>query len=176
MLPEELERRITFPDVIREIERQTDGLFRQTDFMPLPCAHPNCHSLAYAYRRNGTVIPLTRLIDAREHLDLLANGITFNRAKARELIEGYLGKAGCCGGNCGTSACDPGEPDRESFGFGCAVRSTADAGSIRNAATRGGLTAPDVGRRVLSASARGGFVAVGRVSHHDHVVPRRVQL
>jgi uncharacterized radical SAM superfamily Fe-S cluster-containing enzyme len=110
VLPEELERRITFPDVIREIERQTDGLFRQTDFMPLPCAHPNCHSLAYAYRRNGTVIPLTRLIDAREHLDLLANGITFNRAKARELIEGYLGKAGCCGGNCGTSACDPGEP------------------------------------------------------------------
>jgi hypothetical protein len=109
VLPEELERRITFPDVIREIERQTDGLFRQTDFMPLPCAHPNCHSLAYAYRRNGTVIPLTRLIDAREHLDLLANGITFNRAKARELIEGYLGKAGCCGGNCGTSACEPGD-------------------------------------------------------------------
>lgn len=110
VLPEELERRITFPDVIREIERQTDGLFRQSDFMPLPCAHPNCHSLAYAYRRNGTVIPLTRLIDAREHLDLLANGITFSRTKARELIEGYLGKAGCCGGTCGTSACDPGNP------------------------------------------------------------------
>jgi 7,8-dihydro-6-hydroxymethylpterin dimethyltransferase len=108
VLPEELEQRITFPDVIREIARQTDGLFRETDFMPLPCAHPNCHSLAYAYRKEGTVVPLTRFIDAREHLDLLANGITFNRAKARSLIEDYLGKAGCCGGNCASSPCEAG--------------------------------------------------------------------
>jgi uncharacterized radical SAM superfamily Fe-S cluster-containing enzyme len=108
VLPEELEQRITFPDVIREIARQTGGLFRETDFMPLPCAHPNCHSLAYAYRKEGTVVPLTRFIDAREHLDLLANGITFNRAKARLLIEDYLGRAGCCGGNCASSPCEPG--------------------------------------------------------------------
>jgi len=103
VLPEQLERRITFPDVIRAVSRQTDGLFRESDFMPLPCAHPNCHSLAYAYRKGSTVVPLTRFIDAREHLDLLANGITFNRAKARTLIEDYLGKLGCCRGNCGTA-------------------------------------------------------------------------
>ena len=102
VLPETLERRITFPDVIRAIAEQTDGLFRADDFMPLPCAHPNCHSLAYAYRRDGQVTPLTRFIDARNHLDLLANGITFDRVRARQLIEEYLGKNGCCaGGTCG---------------------------------------------------------------------------
>lgn len=100
VLPEALEQRVTFPTVIREIARQTDGLFREDDFMPLPCAHPNCHSLAYAFRKGQAVVPLTRFIDAREHLDLLANGITFNRARARALIEEYLGKLGCCSGNC----------------------------------------------------------------------------
>ena len=40
-------------------------------------------------------------MDARNHLDLLANGITFTRVKARELIEKYLGSLGCCGGSCG---------------------------------------------------------------------------
>lgn len=101
VLPADLERRITFPDVIKAVAEQTDGLFRADDFLPLPCAHPNCHSLAYAYRAGGHVLPLARFIDARKHLDLLANGITFTRARARELIERYLGRMGCCGGNCG---------------------------------------------------------------------------
>ncbi|GIS58252.1 MAG: hypothetical protein CM1200mP2_04770 [Planctomycetaceae bacterium] len=51
--------------------------------MPLPCAHPNCHTLTYAYRSGGRWIPLMRLIDAREHSDLLANGITFNPGPGR---------------------------------------------------------------------------------------------
>ena len=36
----------------------------------------------------------------------LANGITFTRVRARELIEQYLGRTGCCGGNCGPAG-DP---------------------------------------------------------------------
>ena len=100
VLPGDLENRITFPDVVRAIEQQTGGLFRSDDFMPLPCAHPNCHSLSYAYRAGGEVVPLARFIDARNHLELLANGITFTRTRSRQLIEKYLGKLSCCGGNC----------------------------------------------------------------------------
>lgn len=105
VLPEVLERRITFPDVIRAIAEQTDGLFREDDFLPLPCAHPNCHQLTYAYRSSGTVIPLTRFIDAKSNLDLLANGITFTRPRARQLIERLLGRLGSCGS---TGCCEPG--------------------------------------------------------------------
>lgn len=100
VLPEELERRITFPDVIRAIAEQTDGLFREDDFMPLPCAHPNCHSLSYAFRSGGQVTPLMRFIDARKHLDILANGILFSRNAARKLIEQYLQRVGSCGIGC----------------------------------------------------------------------------
>lgn len=104
VLPGELERRITFPDVIHGIEKQTLGLFREDDFLPLPCAHPNCHQIAIAYRHDGTATPVTRFIDASANFDLLANGISFTRAKSRELIMQYLTRNACCGGNCsGTS-------------------------------------------------------------------------
>jgi uncharacterized radical SAM superfamily Fe-S cluster-containing enzyme len=103
-LPESLERRITFPDVIRAIAEQTEGIFRTDDFMPLPCAHPNCHQLTYAYRGGGAVVPLMRFINVMDNLDLLANGITFTRPRARQLIERYLGRMGCCsGGVCESS-------------------------------------------------------------------------
>lgn len=97
VLPETIEGRVTFPEVVKLIEEQTGGLFVTDDFMPLPCAHPNCHTLTYAYRSGGQVMPLMRIIDAREHSDLLANGITFNRPRARQLIETYLGRLGYCG-------------------------------------------------------------------------------
>src|SRR4051812_13311985 len=38
-------------------------LFELSDFIPLPCAHPNCHSLAYLYRSPHGAVPLTRIID-----------------------------------------------------------------------------------------------------------------
>jgi uncharacterized radical SAM superfamily Fe-S cluster-containing enzyme len=109
VLPAELEQRITFPDVIKGISAQTNGLFRESDFMPLPCAHPNCHSLSIGWRHDGTVTPLTRFIDAEANLDLLANGISFTRRKSRDLIMAYLGRQGCCAGGCG-EASTPEEP------------------------------------------------------------------
>ena len=122
VLPEELERRITFPDVIKAIAEQTEGVFVEDDFMPLPCAHPNCHSLTYAFRQGGTVTPLMRFIDARKHLDILANGILFSRNAARKLIEKYLAKVGGCGIGCfpegngdGPHPADPIEATAHSF-------------------------------------------------------------
>jgi hypothetical protein len=86
--------------VIRAIAVQTEGVFREDDFMPLPCAHPNCHSLTYAFRSGGRVVPLPRFIDARNHLEILANGILFTRNRARQLIDQYLAKVEGCGSGC----------------------------------------------------------------------------
>ena len=103
VLPEELERRVTFPDVIRGIVQQCADVWRETDFSPLPCAHPNAHSLAYAYRSGETVVPLARFIDLSEHLDLLSGAITFTRARARELVGQLLSRQCCGNGGCGCS-------------------------------------------------------------------------
>lgn len=97
--PEELEQRVTFPDVVREICEQTPW-FRASDFMPLPCAHPNCHTLTYAFRENGGLVPLMRFIDGREHKEVLANGIAYTRARGRQVVEEYLAKLGCDASGC----------------------------------------------------------------------------
>jgi uncharacterized radical SAM superfamily Fe-S cluster-containing enzyme len=56
-----------------------------------------------AYRHDGTATPVTRFIDANANFDLLANGVSFTRAKSRELILQYLSRQACCGGNCGAA-------------------------------------------------------------------------
>lgn len=76
-------------------------MWRMSDFAPLPCAHPNAHSLAYAYRSGGEVVPLARFVDLDNHLDLLSGRITFNRERARELIGEYLSRMACGGVDCG---------------------------------------------------------------------------
>ncbi|MEX1041493.1 MAG: radical SAM protein [Pirellulaceae bacterium] len=106
VLPEVLERRITFPDVIRGIAEQTEA-FQERDFIPLPCAHPNCHQMSYAYRQGDKLVPLMRFIDATENLDLLAGGISFKRPAVKEIIDRYLLRHGCCPGG----SCVPGEND-----------------------------------------------------------------
>jgi uncharacterized radical SAM superfamily Fe-S cluster-containing enzyme len=74
--------------------------WQESDFSPLPCAHPNAHTLSYAFRRQNRITPLARFINLEQHLDLLSGRITFNRERARELIEVYLSRQCCGGGNC----------------------------------------------------------------------------
>ena len=100
VLPETLEKRITFPDVIKAVAQQSTQ-WQETDFAPLPCAHPNGHTLSYAYRSGSRVTPLARFVDLEKHLDLLSGRITFNRERARELIGQYLSRQACGGGDCG---------------------------------------------------------------------------
>jgi hypothetical protein len=97
-LPDELENRITFPDILQGLETQTGGQWKATDFSPLPCAHPNGHTLAYSFRRfkpDLQFIPLARFIDIEKHIDLLSGRITFDRPRAKELISTVLDSFGC---------------------------------------------------------------------------------
>ena len=96
-LPEELEQRITTPDCIELLCQQSDGLYCDEDFFPLPCAHPNCHVLSLAFRHEGEFVPLTRFMDAKLNLDLLANGLSFTRDEGKRLVQQYLTRNNCCG-------------------------------------------------------------------------------
>lgn len=102
--PAELDQRITFPDIIQTIAARTDGQWSETDFAPLPCAHPNAHTLAYAFRHKAKLLPLARFIDLENHLDLLSGRITFDRDRARALVNEFLNRQACGQGGCGDSA------------------------------------------------------------------------
>jgi uncharacterized radical SAM superfamily Fe-S cluster-containing enzyme len=104
-LPEELENRITTPDCVDLLCQQSAGLFTQDDFFPLPCAHPNCHVLSLAFRHEGALVPLTRFVDAKTNLDLLANGLSFTRSEGKRLVQQYLARTAGCGPGCGPDGC-----------------------------------------------------------------------
>ncbi len=118
--PHDLERRATMPDVVKALVAQTGGLVAESDFYPLPCAHPNCHMMCYLYRGGARPVPITRLIDVRKHLSLLANSVVWTPARARQLVAQYLESAGGCG--CGPNGCGPVDPSLDEF----AVRALAE--------------------------------------------------
>ncbi|MGH9069628.1 MAG: radical SAM protein [Acidimicrobiales bacterium] len=65
--------RMTIPDVLRGVEAQTDGLFKASDFVPVPCCFPTCNSVTYAFVEGESVTPLTRLLNVEDYLDYLTN-------------------------------------------------------------------------------------------------------
>jgi hypothetical protein len=67
--------RYTTPDVLVDLERQTEGLLRASDFVPSPLAHPLCYQIAY----------LLRLEDGR--------WLSFARFMGREDLRGLLSLA-----------------------------------------------------------------------------------
>jgi uncharacterized radical SAM superfamily Fe-S cluster-containing enzyme len=73
------DQRLTMTDVLAEIERQTGGALRSTDFVGLPCSHPDCCSLTYGFLNEGrtTLTPLPRHMDVGRYLDLFADRISF---------------------------------------------------------------------------------------------------
>ena len=65
--------RATVPDVLHALEQQTDGMFRMSDFLPVPCPYPTCTACTYAYIDGDEVVPIPRLIDVDDYLDLITN-------------------------------------------------------------------------------------------------------
>ncbi len=65
--------RLTLAEVVHEVARQTEGLFIEEDFGPIPCSHPNCFALAVGLVRDGRVIPISRYFpkyETWEHPDV----------------------------------------------------------------------------------------------------------
>jgi uncharacterized radical SAM superfamily Fe-S cluster-containing enzyme len=65
--------RITVTDVLHLLEKQTAGLLKVSDFIPVPCPHPDCSACTYAFVNEGQVIPLPRLVDVDDYLDFITN-------------------------------------------------------------------------------------------------------
>ena len=71
--------RLTLTDVIYELERQTNGALQRSDFVGLPCSHPDCCALTYGFldAKRQTIMPLPRYLDVSRYLDLLSDRISF---------------------------------------------------------------------------------------------------
>ena len=92
--------RETVADVIHGIAEQTEGLFVESDFIPVPCCHPTCRSATYAYVENGKVTPLPRVVDVDKYLDYVSNRTLPDvRPEILEALEGLWSASSVPGTN-----------------------------------------------------------------------------
>lgn len=56
--------RMTIPEILSEIEKQTGGLLTKNSFINLPCPYPTCSVYSYIYKSEKGTIVLTELFDA----------------------------------------------------------------------------------------------------------------
>jgi 7,8-dihydro-6-hydroxymethylpterin dimethyltransferase len=92
-------RRITNPHILKLIETQTDGVFRVSDFVPVPCCFPTCNSVTYAYiDENRNVTPLPRVLNVDDYLDYISNRVMPDLgAEMRRALEGLWSSSAALG-------------------------------------------------------------------------------
>jgi uncharacterized radical SAM superfamily Fe-S cluster-containing enzyme len=91
-------RRITIPDILRQIETQTGGTFVLSDFVPIPCCFPTCNAVTYAFVDGDRVIPLPRIVNVYEYLDYLTNRVVPDFGmQIRGALEGLWSSASVAG-------------------------------------------------------------------------------
>jgi uncharacterized radical SAM superfamily Fe-S cluster-containing enzyme len=69
--------RLTLSEVRQQIINQT-SLFKAEDIVPVPC-HPDCLAMAYALKLEGSVMPLTRMIQSNQLVNILGNTVLYEQ-------------------------------------------------------------------------------------------------
>jgi uncharacterized radical SAM superfamily Fe-S cluster-containing enzyme len=64
---------MTIPDVLKSLEKQTKGMFKLSDFVPVPCCMPTCNFVTYALLDGDQVTPITRVLEVESYLDYITN-------------------------------------------------------------------------------------------------------
>ncbi len=99
---------------------QTEGLFRQTDFVPVPCCFPTCNSVTYAYiDEERNVTPLPRFLKVDDYLDYISNRVMPDLgAEIRRALEGLWSSSAVLGS----------EKVAREFAFSCSACGLPDGG------------------------------------------------
>ncbi|HEU0029982.1 MAG TPA: radical SAM protein [Kofleriaceae bacterium] len=77
--------RYTTYEVLQDLERQTAGALRVSDFVPSPAAHPLCYLVTYVLRLDdGRWLPFPRFMEPADLRELLAGMLYLEPTKAME--------------------------------------------------------------------------------------------
>jgi uncharacterized radical SAM superfamily Fe-S cluster-containing enzyme len=66
-------KRITIPEVLKEIEEQTKGKLAKKGFINIPCPYPTCSVCTYVYKKGDEVLTLTELFDVDSYMEYIVN-------------------------------------------------------------------------------------------------------
>lgn len=68
--------RLTIPDVLKEIEIQTQRELCVSDFVPVPCPDNRCSTMTYAFNDGERLFPVTDYIDVKAYLDVYGDKVS----------------------------------------------------------------------------------------------------
>ncbi len=66
---DKLNRRMTVPDILVEIEAQTSKLVKKKNFMNIPCSYPTCTTCNYVYKFDDNVFSIADFIDTEDFIE-----------------------------------------------------------------------------------------------------------
>jgi hypothetical protein len=89
--------RITVTGIINNIDKQTNGMIKKNDFVPLPC-NVDRVAVTYLYKIKDEFVPLTRGLDIKKYLPIIRNTFKFAPEDfLRDLAENiFSSPASCC--------------------------------------------------------------------------------
>ena len=86
---EDNQERLTIPEVLEFIGKQTAGFLKKESFINIPCPYPICSVCSYIYRKGNRNIVLTKLLDSKRYMEYLVNrtvvDIEFTEKMKKEL-------------------------------------------------------------------------------------------
>lgn len=92
----DVKNRTTLSGIRREIERQTDGIFRADDIVPLPCDIDRV-AVTYAVKTGGEYVPVMRKVKLEGYLELIDNTMDFRAEDlVKNAVKGALTKGMAC--------------------------------------------------------------------------------
>jgi hypothetical protein len=106
-------KRVTLGHFLHEIEKQSSGKILSGDLTPIPCPDPRCGAMMYALIDHEELVPLNRLLDSKELMDLYADVADWDKIirKINWETSPSLSTCGCCAPSC----CDEEIPLGEIF-------------------------------------------------------------
>lgn len=69
----DMDKRLTIPAALENMEAGSDGVFHKRDFIPLPMPNPVCAAIGYFLVQDGEVIPIIPLAGVQRTLTFLEN-------------------------------------------------------------------------------------------------------
>lgn len=78
--------RLTLSDVVKAIGLQTRRRARESDFVPIPCSHPNCGWITLYLRRFGFVRNVVRYVDLPRVMDAVAYRTLLSTTELRDAV------------------------------------------------------------------------------------------
>jgi uncharacterized radical SAM superfamily Fe-S cluster-containing enzyme len=85
-LSQDAHNRLTLSDVIKAVVTQARRHMACTDFVPIPCSHPNCGWITLFARRFGLMINLARYVDLSRVMNQVAYKTLLSTSQMREVI------------------------------------------------------------------------------------------